>query len=466
MLEAKLIGFKEGLKMAIVWLVLYSYLVTNRNESLAKPFKVGLLTAYVISILSLLLPMGYVHKEMLGNFIEMSFAFFLLLSAAALFQASGTNLLGPFKETLTYDSNRYTRTPGLITVFIFTMLFFLPDTMGSLLFLRETAFMKEIGVLTYAYAFMGFGVALLIIYLVVRFYRPYWIGGYFDLPQFLLFLAIVKLLGGGTESIAELSLIPSVQQGLMKFIHDFIHQTLVLIMVPDHPLLRATTWNFIAIFFGSGLASIISLVILLFFPLMFIYYRLVKPVPEPDVQKNVERRKIKFLMKSERRRKALPILFFIGLILIAWFSQRGETVSQIYEPDPKPVVAVSGVVAIPLKAPAADLMDGRLHKFSLIHEGEQMRILIIRKSDNTISVCLDACQICPPDGYGQREDYVVCLYCYTPLSINSMGLPGGCNPIPLDFKIAGSSVKIDLNEIIDKWGGGRTVMDKKGIDIK
>jgi uncharacterized membrane protein len=463
MLEAKLIGFKEGLKVALVWLVYYSYLVTNRNENLIKPFKVGLVTAYVISVLFLLLSEGYVTGGQLGNFIEMSFVFFLFLSAAALLQASGTNLLGPFKESV---SGGFGRVPELAIVFLFTIFFFLPDSLGALLFLRETAFMKETGALTYAYAFLGFSVAVLIVFLVFRFYRPYWIGGYFDLPQLLLFLAIVKLLGGGTEGIAELSIIPSVQQGLMKFIHDFIHQTLVLVMVPDHPLLKATTWNFIGIFFGSGLASIISLVTLLCFPLIFLYYRLFKAVPEPDLKKNVERRKIKALMISDRRRKALPILFFIGLILIAWFSERGETVSQIYEPESRPVVAVNGVVAIPLKAPAADLMDGRLYKFSLTHEGEQMRIIIIRKADNTLSVALDACQICPPDGYAQRADHVVCLYCYTPISINSMGLPGGCNPVPLEFVIEGSRVKVELKEIIDKWGFV-TGMDKKmGTDIK
>jgi uncharacterized membrane protein len=96
-----------------------------------------------------------------------------------------------------------------------------------------------------------------------------------------------------------------------------------------------------------------------------------------------------------------------------------------------------------------------------------MRILIIRKSDNTISVCLDACQMCPPEGYGQRADHVVCMYCYTPLSIDSMGLPGGCNPIPLEFEIEGSRVNVELKEIIDKWGVVRTGMDiKMGTDMK
>lgn len=461
MLEAKLIGFKEGLKVGAVWLVYYSLLVKNGNENLIKPFKFGLITAYIISVLTVLMPMGHVYEGLLGNFIEMSFAFFLLLSAAALFQASGTNLLGPFKETLFGDSRSYTGTQGLAMVFIFTLLFFLPDSMGSVLFLRETAFMKDTGTLTYAYAFLGFGVAVLVVYLVVRFYRPYWIGGYFDLPQLFLFLAIVKLLGGGTKGVAELSLISSVQQGLMKFIHDFIHQTLVLVMVPDHPLLKATTWDFIAVFFDSGLASFISLGLLLFFPLIFVYYRLFKIVPEHDVQMNAERRKIKALMLSDRRKKALPVICFIGLILTAWFSGRGETVSQIYEPEPRPVAAVNGELLIPLKNPAVDLMDGLLHKFSLSYEGEQMRILIIRKPDNALSVTLDACQMCPPDGYGQRADHVVCLYCYTPLNISSMGLPGGCNPIPLDFEIAGSRVKIELSEIVNKWGFAKTGMDMK-----
>lgn len=45
--EAKIIGFKEGFKIGIVWLVFYSYLVINNRKNLIRPFYAGLfLTEY------------------------------------------------------------------------------------------------------------------------------------------------------------------------------------------------------------------------------------------------------------------------------------------------------------------------------------------------------------------------------------------------------------------------------------
>ncbi len=472
--EAYVIGFKEGFKIGIVWLVFYSYLVLNDRKTLIKPFYFGLFFVSLVSVISFFLPQGLIAKEYLSNVIAMSFAFFLILSAVALFHASGINLFRPLQKItlITQTSQKSPHPPdnppsppsgssrfdfskgglGGIIVFLFTLLFFAPDTIGSAFFLKKLAFMKGTELMTYTSAFIGLFIVIAIFFIIVKFYKSYWIGSFFDAPQLLLFLAIVKLLGSGIKGIAELSLIPSVQRGFMKFIHDFIHQTFVLLMVPDHPLLETTVWNFIGIFFGSNLASVASLIILLFFPFMFIYHSLFKPLPEPEVQTGAQKRKIMSLLLSNKRKKALPVIFFIGFIVIAWFSQSGETVSQLYKPKPRPVVVEKGIVMIPLNDPTMDLMDGALHKFSLMHQGEEVRIMIIKKSDNTLSVCLDACEICPPEGYGQREDHVVCIYCNTPIPIDTLGEAGGCNPIPLTAMIDERFVKIELNEILKKWG--------------
>lgn len=451
MLEAKLIGFKEGFKIAIVWLVFFSYLVKNDKKSLIKFINSGIITSFIISIIISVLPEGFLAGPYISNIIATSFAFFLIASAAALFHASGTKLFGNAGILSGSFSGERTIIADA-AVFVLTVVFFAPDSAGSILFLKELTFIRDGDVMTYVYALLGFILAVFIIFLVVRFYRPYWIGSYFDVPQLLLFLAIVKLLGSGIKGIAELSLVPSVQRGFMKFVHDFVHQTLLLFMVPDHPLLKATVWNFIGIFFGADLASYTSLIILLFFPLMFIYFSLFRPLPEPVGKTAVQKRKIKSLILSDRRKKALPVILFTGLILITWFSQRGETVSQIYVPEPRPVLIENNFVNIPLKDPTMDVRDGRLHKFSFIHENEEIRIIVFSKPDSSLSVSLDACEICPPEGYGQRGDHVVCLYCRTPIHIDTLGSPGGCNPVPLSAAVDSRFIRIRLSEILDKWG--------------
>lgn len=460
MLEAKLIGLKEGLKIAVVWLVFYAYLVKRDGRSLMGYAGAGIAVSLILSVLILLLPQVEIDRNILANIVATSLALFFIFSAAAMLHASGTNLFRPLRDSgipgqeapVSALNPFFKGWAGGLTVFFIAMLFFIPDHLGSLLFLNEVAYMRDVEVMTYVYAFMGFIFPLVIMFLVIRLYKPYWIGNYFDFPQFLLFLAIVKLLGSGVKGFAELSLIPSVQRGFMKFVHDFIHQTLVLFMIPDHPLLKTTVWDFIGIFFGADLASYASLLILLVFPLMFIYYSMFRPLPEPDVEKNVEKRKIKAFILGDRRKKALPVFLFIGLVLVGWFVKRGDITAQIYEPEPRPVVVEGGKVFIPLKDPSIDLTNGMLHKFSLVHEGEEIRIMVMKKPGKNLFVGLDACEICPPDGYGQREDHVVCLYCSTPIPVDTLGKPGGCNPIPLGAWLDSENITISLKEVAGKWG--------------
>jgi hypothetical protein len=446
--EAQLIGFKEGLKIAVVWLVLYSHLIQTDKKVFIAPFYAGLAVSLSVSALSLFLPSHFWMREYLGNIISMSFALFLILSAASLLHLSGVNLFGG------RGLPAHLKKPAFINtlVFLATVVFFSPDTMGTTFFLRDLAVMKNTPFMPYLSAFMGMLIATVIIVAFTKLYKPYWIGEFFALPQLLLFLAMIKLLGSGIKGISELSLIPSVQRGFMKFIHDIVHQTFVFLMVPDHPLLKTTVWDFIAFFFGPNFASYASLLILLFFPLLFMYRSIMEPVEEPEALTNAGRRKIKSLVLSGRRKRSLPVIFFIVFIIVGWFSQTAETVSRLFVPKPKPVVMERGIVMIPLKDPTMNLRDGALHTFSLLHEGEEIRVLIIRKSDNTLSVCLDACEICPPDGYGQREDHVVCIYCSTPIHTDSLGRPGGCNPIPLVASVDENFVRIEMKEILKKWG--------------
>jgi hypothetical protein len=57
-------------------------------------------------------------------------------------------------------------------------------------------------------------------------------------------------------------------------------------------------------------------------------------------------------------------------------------------------------------------------------------------------VGLDACDICGPSGYYQRGNQIVCKLCDVVINIATIGFPGGCNPVPLRFSIARSSMII------------------------
>jgi hypothetical protein len=443
--EAKLIGFKEGLKAAIVWLVIYSYLLGRGRERLINAFYAGIILSYLTVIACLFSVRTLPSPETAGNFISMSFALFLILSGALLYHSSGVNIF--FGRD--HIGDRF----AWVIIFSFSIAFFVPDTAGILIFLDQLAIMRGSPYTTYINALSGFVIAIVIIIAAVRLYRPYGIGSFFDLPQIFLFVAMVKLFGSGIKGVTELSLIPSVQKGFMKFIHDVVHQTFIMLLVPDHPLLKQTTWNFIGVFFGPAFASSASLVILLVLPIKFIYQSLILPPREPvETTSGVMRRKLLSVILSERRKKAIPVIIFTLIIIAGWISGSSEQISRMYIPTARPVVADAGVISIPIKDATTDLMDGNLHKFSLSYNGEEIRFMVIKKSDDTLAVSLDACEICPPDGYGLRAGHVICIYCGTPIPVDSLGNPGGCNPVPLVFDTDGKLLRIQLDEIVKKWG--------------
>lgn len=456
--EALIIGLKEGFKIWIVWIVFSSFLFNKNRQDLLKPFYIGLIFTFLLSFSSFFIPLNPLIKDTLSRLIGYTFGLFYIASVGALYYSSGINLFWPFRSLP--KSNIFL----WITVFIITISFFSPDALGSSLFLKEIAFMKEKAAETYIFAIAGFIFSTGILFTISRRFNTIWIGKLFGIAQLLLFLSIVKLLGGGINGFAELSLIPSVQRGLMKFLHDVMHQVLVMLIVPDHPMLKTTVWNFIGIFFGSTLTMTATLLLLLIPPIMFLYHSIVEPIPEPPgFITGAEKRKFQALERSERRKKALPVIFFICVIMFSWFSQRGEEVSSLYNPRPIPVVEDKGIIIIPLNDPTLDLRDGRLHKFSFVSGEDTIRIIIIKRPDNTLAVCLDACEICPPEGYGQREANVICIYCNTPIPVETLGEPGGCNPIPLSVSVTERDVRIEVSEVLKKWQYVKTGKSKEAV---
>jgi uncharacterized membrane protein len=120
-------------------------------------------------------------------------------------------------------------------------------------------------------------------------------------------------------------------------------------------------------------------------------------------------------------------------------------------PEAKPLIGDNGAVVVPLVSPGEDLMDGRIHKFSVLVDGEAVRLLMIRTSDGRLAVTLDACEICPPEGYGQDGQRVFCIYCMTPIPVDTLGQSGGCNPIPLDAEVTERNVRVSMDEVRAKW---------------
>jgi uncharacterized membrane protein len=107
------------------------------------------------------------------------------------------------------------------------------------------------------------------------------------------------------------------------------------------------------------------------------------------------------------------------------------------------VTFVDGKVIIPL----TQVMDGELHRFQAQEGGMDVRFWLYQKPDGKIATLLDACEICGPVGFYKNAGGVVCKNCAAPINPQSVGMPGGCNPIPLAAELTNDSVIIRQTDI-------------------
>jgi len=443
--EALFIGFREGLKLSLCLFLVISYLRHARHDDLRKPLFVGVLVVFLASFVAMSFTVTVEIRSIIVKMIGYVFGLFYFFSLAALYHTSGTDMLGPFKRPLTR-----TFVLGPLT-FLLTIVYFLPDMAGSSLYIADTFSLSGAKPVIFFAAGAGFVVSLAGSYVAARRVRAD-VTKLFGAAQLILFLALVKLVAGGVQGFAELSLIPAVQAGLIKLIHDIVHQTFVFVMTPDHMILSVTAWNFIGVLFSNTTGLWLSLLLMTLPLILFIQKHFSEKITVPtDIQPTAGKRMFIKSIRDQRLLKSLPVILFLVIITSIWFSQRGESVARVYTPKPVPLAIVNGQAVIPLHDPVTDLLDGTLHTFSLTINGVVMRLLIMKRTDGSLATCLDACEICPPDGYGQGNGQVICLNCQTPIPVDTLGKAGGCNPIPITAQVTDKNVLIESSEIITKW---------------
>lgn len=267
-----------------------------------------------------------------------------------------------------------------------------------------------------------------------------------------LMAAVVALLFFSSSSLIRLDLFSPLSMKVMKFAHDFVHQFFESMLIPDHLFIRSYLWGYIGLLFGKGVGFWGGLVIW-FTPvvliLLAIRFELLPSVAH--IRMGAQRRKLLAAAIRERRfRLVIPLL---ALLVFAAAAYRSSYPSVEYW-DPKPVsvsASPSGEILIPKKGDI-DLEDGKLHKYLFKQGGKEARFFVLLTPAGQLTVDLDACAICKPDGYGQAEGTVICYYCKTLIPLETVGKPGGCNPVPVPFTIKGDGVRIDGMTLINIWG--------------
>jgi FTR1 family protein len=146
---------------------------------------------------------------------------------------------------------------------------------------------------------------------------------------------------------------------------------------------------------------------------------------------------------AEQRRQAFwkTAASAVGLLIIVLISAEFiySRVAQAVTP-PEPLKLVEGRAQIP----ASELTDHKLHHYVVNVDGVDVRLIAILDASKGVHVALDACPICGTQGYYQNGRNVICRNCSAAIYVPTIGLHGGCNPIPIQFSYENGAPSITV----------------------
>jgi uncharacterized membrane protein len=197
-------------------------------------------------------------------------------------------------------------------------------------------------------------------------------------------------------------------------------------------------------FFPVTMLALVALMVLL-------EYRRRKPdaaaITANQVATKAEERKQQWTAKRER-------LWAVLVCITAFVFITTITAEVIYAEGPPPLSQATEVTFTNGKAVIStkDLPQGELQRYATNVNGTRVRFLLYRKPDSKIASVFDACQICGGIGFYKGATGLICKNCAAPVNPQSVGLPGGCNPIPLQSAQDGDSVVISITDLAQQTG--------------
>jgi FTR1 family protein len=195
-------------------------------------------------------------------------------------------------------------------------------------------------------------------------------------------------------------------------------------------------------FFPVTMLALVALMVLL-------EYRRRKPdtAVATQVATKADERKQQWTAQRER-------LWAVLVCVTAFVFITTITAEVIYAEGPPPLSQATEVTFTNGKAVIStrDLPQGELQRYAANVNGTRVRFLLYRKPDNKIASVFDACSICGGVGFYKGATGIICKNCAAPINPQSVGQPGGCNPIPLQSVQDGDSVVISLSDLAQQTG--------------
>ena len=401
MLEAFIITLREGVEAALIVGITLAYLAKIQRPELRKSVYAALAAAFVGSIgVAILLSRTHFNQDIFEGWIMLAAAFFVVTMIVFMMK-TGRKL----KSKIEGKVGLLAGEDAWFGLFLFVFLMVLREGVETVLILSAVS-LNSTELLSFLGTLLGVGVAVLFGVMFVKGSVRVNLQKFFRITTVILFFVAAQLLVSGLHELSENGVLPS-SKTEMAFIG---------------PIVRNELFFFVTIFALAALMVLFEV-------------KRREPTALPDSP--AERRKI--LWSARRERLWMASVYASSFVFILLVTAEFIYTKSVSALSPATEVVFSnGQIRIPLK----DVYDGDLHRYQAKEGGYDVRFWLYQKPDGKIATVFDACEICGGVGFYKGSTGVVCKNCAAPINPQSVGMPGGCNPVPLKAEVTADSVII------------------------
>lgn len=394
MLQAFIITLREGVEAALIIGITLAYLRKIQRQDLRKAVYIALVSAFVASIgAAILLSRFQFSEDLFEGWVMLAAAFFVVTMIIFMMR-TGRKLKGEIESKIGSLADRGSQ----LGIFLFVFLMVLREGAETVLMLSGVS-LESSALQSFLGTLLGVFVAVLFGVMFVKGSVRINLQKFFRVTTVILFFVAAQLLVSGLHELSEYGVLPSSKRE-MALIGPIV----------------SNEW-----FFFVTILALAALMVL---------FEARRRQPGPSLPESAaERRKASWSARREQLwMTAVFASSFVFIVLVTAEFIYAKSVSAL-----SPATHVSftnGSVSIPL----AEVSDGDLHRFEAREGGTEVRFLLYEKPDGKVVAVFDACEICGPVGFFRGPNGLVCKNCASPINSQSVGTPGGCNPLPLQSK--------------------------------
>ena len=392
MIDAFIITLREGVEAALIVGITLAYLAKINRPDLRKVVYAALVAAVIASVIgAAVLARTGLNQDIFEGWIMLAAAFFVITMVVFMMRTARA-LKGKIENRVGFLAGEGSR----LGLFAFVFLMVLREGVETVLILSAVS-LNTTELLNFIGTVLGVALAVVFGVMFVKGSVRINLHKFFKITTAILFLVAAQLTVAGLHELSENGVLPSSRREMALI----------------GPIVRNDLFFFITVLALAGLMILFE-------------FRRRAPAISAESASRAEQRKAQWTARRERLWMAsVYVCSFVFIMLVTAQFIYAKSTSALSPATP--VEFVNGQVTIP----TAQLTSGELARYVATLDGTPVRFFLYRKPDNKVAAVFDACEICGPAGFYRGQSGLICKNCAAPVNPQSVGQPGGCNPVPL-----------------------------------